>query len=190
MRSNIPTKIDLMRDPQKAFPQIEYPSVIRAARIWHCKYRSLAPLADLVNLEALVIANVPDSSLDFLRPLKKLRYLWILHMPKVTDIDPLADLDSLEVLAMATSPGWDAAAKRTVVQTLDPIARLPSLKHIELFGVVPADSSLAGLQSLSTLVSARFSGYPQAETRRFLERGITQESVPASSFFESDDVQV
>jgi len=55
------------------------PLNIRTAKIWHCNYQTLAPVAELVNLETLVIATFPDNCLDFLSELTQLRFLSIMH---------------------------------------------------------------------------------------------------------------
>jgi hypothetical protein len=75
----------------------------------------------------------------------------------------------LESLSLETLPSWDASGKVTEVESLDPIASLPSLKHVALFGVVPKTKSLAALERCPKLISARFSKYPKAERERFYE---------------------
>jgi hypothetical protein len=159
--------LDLMRDAASSFPKIENESNIRSLRIWHCKYKSLRDVAKLESLEELVIATFPDDTLDFLLSLRRLRFLGILHMPKVTTLAGLENLAALETLSLATSPAWDAAKKLTVVESLEPISRISSLKHIELFGVCSANKSLAMLEQCQGLQTARFSGYPKGEVERF-----------------------
>jgi hypothetical protein len=78
--------LDLIRDPARKFPSVADPELVRSARVWHCKYKSLAPLSALCNLEELVIATFPDESFEFLGKLSELRFLQILHMPKICDI--------------------------------------------------------------------------------------------------------
>jgi hypothetical protein len=85
----------------------------------------------------------------------------------VQDLAPLARLTQLEALQLATLPSWDASGKKTIVGSLDPLAELPLLKHLELFGVVPQDKSLAALERCPALVSVRVSKYPKAEITRF-----------------------
>lgn len=77
-------------------PTLEEPQAITSARIWMCKYRSLAPLADLRNLQTLEIANYPDETLEPVGELAALEDLRILHLPKVTDLRPLARLHQLD----------------------------------------------------------------------------------------------
>ena len=50
--------LDFMRDSSKVMPIIDSPSKVRSIRIWHCKYTSLASLADCINLEVLVVATL------------------------------------------------------------------------------------------------------------------------------------
>lgn len=159
--------IDLMRDVATTFPELERKSEVRSLRVWHCKYKSLKAIEDFINLEELVIASVPDKSLSFLLPLQKLRYISILHMPKVTSITELSNLRGVESLSLATSPAWDAAKKCTIVDSLSPISKIDALKHVELLGVCPPDKVLAALQQCRDLQSARFSQYPKDEVERF-----------------------
>jgi len=159
--------IDLMRDSATAFPQLEKKENIRSLRVWHCKYKNLKEVALLQNLEELMIASFPDKSLDIFLSLGKLRYLSILHLPKVSDLAALSALPNIETLSLSTSPAWDAAKKCTIVESLEPIASLKSLKHLELFGVCPASKSLASLEQCKSLQTARFSQYPKDEVERF-----------------------
>lgn len=159
--------LDLMRDTATVFPKIERQAEIRTLRIWHCKYKSLQAVAEFQNLEELVIASFPDQSLEIFAPLRKLRYLSILHMPEVSNLDALSGLAGIETLSLSTSPAWDSAGKRTIVDSLKPVASLAALKHLELFGVCSTDRSLAVLEQCKNLQSARFSQYPKDEVERF-----------------------
>ena len=159
--------VELMRDTSKAFPNLESPLTLRSARVWHCSYRSLVAIGELINLEELVIGSLPDSSLEFLCKLPKLRYLRIVHMPKIADLAPLRRATCIEVLSLSTSPNWDSARKCTIVDSLMPLTGLPRLKQLELFGVCPVGKSLQDLQRCPALESARFSQYPSDEVARF-----------------------
>lgn len=159
--------IDLLREKTRTFPTLENPSQLRSARVWHCSYRTLAPIARCIQLETLVIATFPDDNLAYLTRLQNLRYLSILHLPRVSDLAPLADLRSLKTLSLETLPSWDASGKVTTVASLDPIAALDNLQHLQLLGVCPPDRSLAPLERCKALVSARFSKYPDSEISRF-----------------------
>lgn len=175
--------LELMRDRSKIFPEVAGKEAVRTARIWHCGYVTLKPVAQLRNLEVLVVATFPDSSLDFLAELKNLRYLFIAHLPKVTCLDPLAKLEKVEALSLETSPSWDASGKCTIVESLAPIAKMPALKYLNLFGVRPANNSLADLEKCPNLQAARFSQYPDAEIKRFFEKtGVANQYVPEPRF--------
>lgn len=160
-------RVDLMRDSAKHLPHLEHPERVTACRIWHCEYRSLEGVGQLTNLDTLVVASWPDETLLPLSTLATLRYLFLLHLPKVTDLAPLSRLQRLETVRLHTLPSWDSAAKRTEVASLEPLAALPVLRHLELFGVVPPDRSLAPLESSTSLSSVRVSTYPEHECERF-----------------------
>ena len=175
--------LELVRDPARTFPPVAHPDVVRSARIWHCKYRSLEPLAELRNLEELVIATFPDASLECLGKLEKLRFLYILHLPRIDDIGPLAKLTQLTSLSLSTLPSWDASRKTTTIRSLEPLTAIPGLAHLELIGVRPSDKSLGPLGKCTQLRTARFSQYPRSEIDRFFnETGISNEFNPKPVF--------
>lgn len=176
------THLEFIRDAAKEMPLSSVPFDIRTAKIWHCKYRTLKPLAGLVNLEELVIAGFPDDSLDFLGELAELRYLSITHLPRVGSLAPLAVLTKLHSLSLATLPSWDSS-KRTVVDSLEPLTRLPALRHLELFGICASDRSLAALEQCTHLQSVRVGGYTRTETARFYAAtSFTDEYMPQPGF--------
>jgi hypothetical protein len=159
--------LELMRDPSRIYPQVADPDSVYSAKVWFCKYRSLGSLAELCNLEELVIAGFPDESFECLARLEGLRFLSVLHMPKIFDIAPLARLTQLTSLSLSTLPSWDASRKTTNIQSLEPLAAIPGLAHLELFGVCPPDKLLAPLEKCRRLQTVRVSQYPRAETSRF-----------------------
>lgn len=138
-------------------------------RVWHCKYGSLRELSSFPNLSTLVIATFPDADLEVLGTLSRLRDLSILHLPNITSLDPIRTLRDLEVLRLHTLPSWDSSGKKTVVESLAPVASLPRLRHLELFGVVPRDGSLRELEGHPSLQTARFHKYAKKEKERFYE---------------------
>lgn len=175
--------LELMRDPARKFPSVADPESVRSARIWHCKYESLAPLGALRNLEELVIAAFPDESFEFLEKLSELRFLQVLHMPKICDISPLSGLKRLTALSLSTLPSWDVLRKTTTVQSLDPLVSLPQLTYLELLGVCPPDKSLVSLEKCRYLQTARLSQYPRDEITRFFNATkITDKFNPSPSF--------
>jgi hypothetical protein len=179
-------KLDLMRDSGSNLPQIENPGQIKKLRVWHCKYKSLAGITAFANLEELVIASYPDSGFELLGELKHLRYLSVMHAPKVRSIAPLGALKKLETLSLATSPSWDASGRILEVDSLEPLAELHKLKHLELFGVCPRDRSLRSLERCSALESLRVSQYPEPEVVRFRAKvGLFDGSFNPKSSFDS-----
>jgi hypothetical protein len=160
-------------------PDLSAQVQVSSARVWFCRFRSVAPIVALENLRTLEVAGFPDDTLAPLRALRKLRYLKIVHLPRVAELSPLAELAGLEVLSLATLPGWDASGKVTVVDSLRPIAALSNLRHLELFGVVPTSRSLEDLCTCQELRTARFSKYPADEVANFYRTtGVTNEYAP------------
>ena len=124
-------------------------------------------MAELRNLEGLVIAGFPDESFEFLARLEKLRHLSVLYMPKIFDIAPLAKLTQLTSLSLSTLPSWDASRKTTTIQSLEQLAAIPKLAPLELFGICPSNKLLIPLEKCRRLKSARISQYPRAEMSLF-----------------------
>jgi hypothetical protein len=157
-----------MRDKAKVMPaDAEAAEAVTALRVWHCNYSSLAPVAQYRHLRTLVVATYPDTDLEPLVPLKSLEYLSLLHLPRVNDLAPLASLTNLRTIRLSTLPSWDSSGKVTEVDTIRPLASLPQLTHVELFGVRPASRSLEELENAPCLASVRVSKYPKAEVARF-----------------------
>jgi len=175
--------LELLRDSSKTFPDVGDKSVFRTAKIWHCGYRSLQPISDMSNLEELVIGSLPDASLELVGKMTRLRYLRIIHMPKISTLAALQRLENLETLSLSTLPSWDAARKCTIVDSLLPITNLPKLKQLELFGVCPPGKSLSELLRCPQLQSARFSQYPKDEVDGFYRSsGLPDTFAPEPSF--------
>lgn len=171
--------LEMMRDAARDMPAVVAPGLYESARIWHCKYRTLVPLAQLTELRALSIATVPDADLSFLVNLRKLEWLSLLHLPKVSELAPLAELKNLKFLSLETLPSWDSSRKRTVVRSLEPLQALANLEHLSLFGVITADKSLAPLEQCRNLGSAKFHGVPIKERDRFLlASGVADSHMP------------
>lgn len=174
--------IDLMRESSKQMPKIDDPKSVIQMRIWHCKYRNIKDLREFVNLEELVIASLVEESLDFLVGLERLRYLKIVHMPKINNLDALANLN-LRVLSLSTLPTWDVSNRISEVESIDPIGMIGSLENIELMGVLPLNKSLVPLQNLVHLKTAKFSKFPVSEVDRFHSvNRAKNEFVPSCSF--------
>jgi hypothetical protein len=99
--------------------------------------------------------------------LSNLRHLKVVDMPSVSDLSHLGELAALESLSLATSPSWDSSGKVLTITSLKPLAKLPCLRHLELFGVVPKDRSLGPLHQCKHLESLRVSKYPASEVEEF-----------------------
>jgi len=173
--ANLPVRpqhmhLALIRDKAKVFPRIDNPSSYQSARIWHCSYRTLQPVALFTKLRTLVIATYPDSSFDIIAGLVWLQALEVLHLPRITDLSPLAQLKNLRRLSLRTVPSWDGSGKATVVDSLAPIAGLPLLEDLELIGVVPKIKKADDLLSSSSLKRCRVSKFPRAEQQRLHAR--------------------
>lgn len=162
--------LELMRIKDKEWPSIEEPLQYSSAKVWYCKFRSLAPISQFKNLKTLVIAGFPDSTLDPISSIVGLEYLQIVHMPKITSLDGLSGLKNLQSLSLSTLPSWDSSGKRTIVDSLHPIAALKKLKYMELYGICPANSTLVDLEDCASLVSASFSKYPTGVADQFIEK--------------------
>ncbi len=159
--------VDFTRDKATRIPTVENPLAVESLRIWHCSYKTLNSISVFRNLQTLVIATFPDPSLEPIGMLTKLQHLRILHLPKIADLGPLASLTHLETLSLEVLPSWDAARKKTIVSSLEPLVRLVKLKHLSLCGVVAVDRSLTSLERCGSLVSALIHGYPREEMARF-----------------------
>lgn len=158
-----------MRDKAKAMPTDADAGEITALRVWHCNYASLAPVMQYPNLLTLVVATYPDADLEPIALLDRLEYLSLLHLAGVSDLAPLVRLTRLHTVRLATLPSWDPSGKVTEVGSLRPLALLPKLTHLELFGVRPASKSLHDLEEAPRLASVRVSEYPKAEVTRFYD---------------------
>jgi hypothetical protein len=157
--------IEFIRDPSREFPVAANAAEVTSLKIWFCKYKTFAPLVAYANLERLEVAEYPDTSLEIIGSLRKLQHLRIVHLPKVTSIDPLKHCAQLISLSLATSPSWDARSRRTTVESLSPLSSLTQLRHLELLGVCSQDGSLTELHSLSGLQTLRLMGYKSEEAK-------------------------
>ena len=162
--------IEFIRDKSRVFPKVTAPLEVSSARVWHCKYETLAPLCQFKNVQSLAIANYPDQTFELLSGLTKLEALQILHMPGVTSLEPLSPLRRLRRLSLSTLPSWDAAGKLTLVDSLAPLAALPVLEELELYGVVPQSRLADDLCRSLSLTRVRLSKYPKREQQKVRER--------------------
>jgi len=164
------THLELMRDSSKEFPEIAAPAPYLTARIWHCRYSSFTRLSACVNLQKLAIATFPEESFEVLSGLVNLETLEIVHLPRVSNLVHLAQLQKLRRLSLETLPSWDASSRVTVVDSLAPIAALPVLEELELFGVIPQSREVGELMASRSLRHVRVSKFPKAEQEKLRER--------------------
>jgi len=167
--------VDLMRDKSTTFPDVGIPyDEVTSLRIWHCKYKTLQPIARFQRLRALRIATFPDDSLELLTELRELEWLSIVHLPKIASLAPLGGMKALRWLELQTLPSWDASRKRTRVVSLAPLVELPCLEHLSLLGVVAEDQSLRNLKTLGALKTAQLHGFPKDEIAGFFAESSVQ----------------
>ena len=175
------TAFDLVRDTAKELPVI--PIDTQKLRIWFCKYRTLEAVQRLPQLDELVIAGMPDADISYLSQLKHLKHLSIVGLAKVKNIDFLNSLVKLETLSFSTPPSWDASSKKIIVDSISPIASLPQLLHLELFGVMDKRHSLEALRHCPKLLTARFSQYPRQIVDEFYQvTGTNNQANPQGHF--------
>lgn len=171
--------LDLIGRAETEFPVIRRPNLVTGLRVMHSKFRSLAPIAAFENLRELSIISLAESDLEFLRHSQRLRYLRICHLPKVSVLEPLAQLKNLTVLSLATLPSWDSSRKAQEIDSLEPISRMPALRHLDLIGVRPSDQSLVPLEACPQLRTGLFHLYPKDEQARFFAAtGIIEKRTP------------
>jgi hypothetical protein len=175
--------VDFMRQAGVSLPVASMPTQVTSLRVWHCKFKDLSALSSYEGLEELAIASFPHDSLELVAALPQLRNLKIVHLPKVTSLAPLAGLENLESLSLATLPAWDSANRRLEVASLEPLTKLRSLRHLELFGVCPPDRSLADLYGCKWIRTARFSQFPRDTIDAFYRlTGAASEFNPPARF--------
>ena len=99
-----------------------------------------------------------------------LESLEIVHLPNIKNLSPLTSLTKLRKLSLSTLPSWDSSGKLTVVESLEPIANIPLLEELSLFGVVPESKSVDALLKSQSLKLVRVSKYPKLEKQKLSER--------------------
>jgi hypothetical protein len=153
-------------DRASTFPSVDDPLRYTAALIKSCRYETLAPLGAFTNLRSLEISQYPDQSFAPLATLVRLERLKIRHMPALQELTGIESLTPLRYLYLATLPSWDASGRVTVVRSLTPLADLPHLTTLRLFGVRPPDKRVDDLLRIRSLTDARISKYPRREIER------------------------
>lgn len=164
------THLGMVRESAETFPVPADPLRYESAVIWHCRFRSLSGLGRLRGLRKLEVASYPDVSLAPLCALGRLEHLSMVHLPAVASLEPLSSLTALRRLTLAALPIWDPASKPVEVASFAPLGALPNLEEVNLFGVHPADRSVAVLWRIPTLRRARLA---EPGTRRSLSMELT-----------------
>lgn len=163
------THLELTGDPASKFPALPAPDQFRSARIVHCAYPTLVPLAAFTNLIHVEIVGYPDDTLEPIGQLTQLEELSIMHLPRVTDLSPLASLANLRRLDLMTWPGQGSSGNPAEVASLSPLCALPKLEELNLFGVRPPNQRVDDLLKCSALRVACVTGYPDLEVDRLSE---------------------
>jgi hypothetical protein len=158
-----------MRDKSREFPAVSRPAQYTSARVWHCSYRSLAALDSFVNLRSLEIATYPDATFEPISGLLRLEALRVIHMPRITDLEPLRKLTLLRHLSLETLPSWDVSGKVTEVRSLAPLAELTRLESLELYGVRPPNRRIDDLLRIPSLREAKITKYAEGEAARLAD---------------------
>ena len=119
---------------------------LRALYLGKCGRVDLAPIAACASLQHLVIDGAPSlTDLSFLAPLARLRTLYISDARRL-DLSTLPVLPRLAALHLSGGNGGMAR-----IDSLAPLARLGTLRHLTIENVRPADGSLQPLASLGRL---------------------------------------
>lgn len=169
--------VNLVRDG--AYVIAEVPLNTQSLRIWACKYKSIAPIAQFKDLRELSIFAAKDDDFEFLAELGKLKYLSLIHAQNLKNVNFLNSLKDIEILVLATSPSWDAKSKTITIESIAPIDNLPKLRCLELFGVTNSEKSLKDLLACINIKFAKFSKYPPAEVDAFyLKTGAVRGNAP------------
>lgn len=107
----------------------------------------MASLARLQNLTTLLIwSNTKTTTLEPLGALGRLEHLALENFSKVRDIEPLVPLEALRTLSLEGSIYTPMR-----LETLAPLARMPSLVELRLLNVRVEDASLEPIASLRAL---------------------------------------
>jgi hypothetical protein len=121
--------------------------------IWHCRFRSLSGLGRLRSLRKLEVAGYPDASLALLCALGGAS---VDGPPAGSDLPGAAEQPDYSSAAQAgRASGLGPSIQAGRGRVVGPLDALPNLEEVNLFGVHPADRSVAVLWRIPTLRRAR-----------------------------------
>ena len=117
-------------------------------------------------MESIEIATYPNSSLEFIGNISKVKSLRIIHLPRVNDISPLSKLELLEILELKILPSYN---KLQHIATLKPLQNLSNLRSLALRGIFVDDGSLQPLLSCPRLDEFHCGNYFSIQERLSLK---------------------
>jgi hypothetical protein len=128
----------------------------------------LTVLSRLAGLRRLLIRNAPQlDSMEFASPLQGLEALGLTDVPGIRSLSPVSGLTQLTAFALEISPRGADTGIDAGVETLQPLAALSALEYLYLVSLKVDDESLEpllALKSLKVLECGAF--FPAVELRK------------------------
>jgi hypothetical protein len=153
-----------MRDRSGQGLSHDQPGRVLSLKVWYSRVADWTALEAFASLQTLEVAGYEHSDLEPVSSLCHLKELRLLHFPKVSNLSPLAKLSALENLALEFLPSYDASGKYLHVESLSPLAQLPKLRQLRIFGVRASDRSLHALSQITSLSTIHIGrGFAAAE---------------------------
>jgi len=140
-----------MRDHSGQGLSHDQPDRVLSLKVWYSRVADWTALEVFTNLHTLEVAGYDHSNFEPVSSLYRLKELRLLHFPKVSSLSPLANLNALENLALESLPSYDASGKFLNVESFSPLAQLPKLRQLRIFGVRACDRSLHALSQMVSL---------------------------------------
>lgn len=156
---------------------------LRALYLGKCGRVDLSPIAACASLLHLVIDGAPSlTDLSFLASLGRLRTLYISDARRV-DLTTLPVLPRLAALHLSGGSGGMAR-----IESLAPLARLGTLRHLTLENLRPLDGSLQPLAALGRLRELHLPNVFEIEEFARLAGALPDARGAASSPFYAEDI--